>query len=518
MKAKISHGVPAGGRWAAGKIGVAVMLLSLAATLALPRSWAQEPGGPLTKQAVIELLRAHVGRERIEQLARERGITFALTPATEKELRAAGADGGLIKVLRDLASNTPEAAHAAGAASSQPSSGVAALGKSAEDALQRKDYAAAVKALKGLVAAQPDSTPAWFNLGYAYTALHQNPEAIDAYRKTVALAPDLFQARLNLGILLLEARQPQAAAEQLEKASALKPDHARAHLYYGRALAQAGQPDAAEKQFTEALRLDPKLAIAQFDLGQLELDQKHFPEASAAFQKAVAIDPTLPQAQLGLALASEGLKNNAQAIPYFEEYLKAVPNDYETRFHLARLYLDQKKNDLALASLTSVYQAKPDLPGLAAALGDVNALLRKFPDSEKYYRLALTATPNVADLHRALGHTLLDEQKYPEAESEFRATLKLDPHSIEAARGLSTSIYLQKRYPEVIPLLEALSRDPKAPPGTFFVLATCYDHIQDRPKALAAYEHFLELSHDQNPDQEWQATQRAKLLRRELRK
>ncbi len=515
MKAEIGPEFPVRGRSVAGKTAASIALLILAATLTISRSWAQEPGGPLSKEAIIELLRARVSRERVEQLVRERGITFGLTPATEKELRAAGADASLIKILRDLASNSPATGRAA---SPQTSGSAAALGKTAQDALQRKDYGTAVKALKGLVAVQPDSTPAWFNLGYAYTALHQDAEAIAAYRKTIELAPDLFQARLNLGILLLETRQPQAAAEQLAKASTLKPDHARAHLYYGRALAQAGQADAAEKQFTEALRLDPKLAIAQFDLGQLELDQKHFPEALAAFQKAAAIDPTLPQAQLGMALASEGLKDNAQAIPYFEEYLKAVPNDYETRFHLAHLYLDQKKNDLALASLMSVYTAKPDLPGLAAALGDVNALLRKFADSEKYYRQALVATPNVADLHRALGHTLLDEQKYPEAESEFRAALKLDPHSIEAARGLSTSIYLQKRYSEAIPLLEALARDPKTPPGTFFVLASCYDHLMDRPKALAAYEHFLELSHDQNPDQEWQATQRAKLLRRELRK
>jgi hypothetical protein len=52
----------------------------------------------------------------------------------------------------------------------------------------------------------------------------------------------------------------------------------------------------------------------------------------------------------------------------------------------------------------------------------------------------------------------------------------------------------------------------------FFVLATCYDHLMARKPALANYEHFLQLSNGKNPDQEWQATQRAKLLRRELSK
>ena len=59
---------------------------------------------------------------------------------------------------------------------------------------------------------------------------------------------------------------------------------------------------------------------------------------------------------------------------------------------------------------------------------------------------------------------------------------------------------------------------PDAAPYVFFVLATCYDHLMARKEALANYERFLQLSNGKNPDQEWQATQRAKLLRRELSK
>jgi hypothetical protein len=59
---------------------------------------------------------------------------------------------------------------------------------------------------------------------------------------------------------------------------------------------------------------------------------------------------------------------------------------------------------------------------------------------------------------------------------------------------------------------------PNPPAPVFFILATCYDHLHIRLQALENYERFLTLSQDQNPDQEWQARQRAKLLRRELRK
>jgi predicted Zn-dependent protease len=212
------------------------------------------------------------------------------------------------------------------------------------------------------------------------------------------------------------------------------------------------------------------------------------------------------------------MNDPAQAVTHFEKYLASRPDDVETQFHMARLYLLQKENEKARDALESIYRVKPDQPMLTAALGDVYARLKKLPEAEKFYRLAINAQPGVSDLHRALGEILLKEQKFPEAEEEFRTSLKLDPHNRDAAIGLASSLDLQKRYSEAIPILELLAKAPDASPYVFFVLATCYDHLMARKPALANYEHFLQLSNGKNPDQEWQATQRAKLLRRELSK
>jgi tetratricopeptide (TPR) repeat protein len=403
-------------------------------------------------------------------------------------------------------------------APSQPPDDISVLLKTAQDALDHKDFTTAAKSLKSAVARQPDLVAAWFDLGYAESGLHQNDEATKDYQKALELQPGLYPARLNLGILFLENHRPDAAAEQLAKAADLKPDEARAHLYYARALNLAGKPDLAAQQFQEALRLDPVQATAHYDLAQIELQQKRYDDARASFEKAAHLDPKLAPAQLGWALALEGLNQPAPAAEHFESYLAAKPDDLETRFHLARVYLTLGKNQEARDDLEEVYQTNPQMPGVAAALGDVNALLKNLPESERFYKQALVATPNEADLHRALGQTLLDEQKYPESESEFRASLKLDEHNGEAAKGLATSLYMQKHYAEAVPLIEALLRQPQPPAGLYFILATCYDDLKDRPKALENYEKFLDLSQGVLPDKEWQARQRAKLLRRELRK
>jgi tetratricopeptide (TPR) repeat protein len=395
---------------------------------------------------------------------------------------------------------------------------VPTLLRTAQDALGRNDFATVVDALKHVVEAQPTLTAAWFNLAYAYTGLHKYEEAVASYRKTLDLDPNLFEARLNLGILLIQLKNPQAALEHLEKAATLKPDYLRAQLYYGRALALTGQTERAEKQYQTVLQLDPSLASAHYDLGQLYLQQKRYQEALGSFQKASERDPALSQAQLGMALAMEGLKDEANAVGRFEQYLASHPDDLETRFHLARLYLELGKNQQAYEGLQSVHRLKPETHGLAAALGDVCALLKKFPEAEKFYREALLAIPAYPDLHRALGRTLLEEEKLSEAEVEFRTALKSDPRSRDAAQGLATCLYRQKRYPEAIPLLEALTSAPNPPAILVFALATCYDNLHALKKALGNYERFLQLSKGQSPDHEWQATQRAKLLRHQLEK
>ena len=108
----------------------------------------------------------------------------------------------LILIALSLALTLPIHAQAPRAASSRPD--LQALLHAAEEALNRKDFPAAVTALKSVVARQPDLVPAWFNLGYAYSGLHQDDEAVKAYQKALELKPDLFEARLNLGILLVE--------------------------------------------------------------------------------------------------------------------------------------------------------------------------------------------------------------------------------------------------------------------------------------------------------------------------
>ena len=70
---------------------------------------------------------------------------------------------------------------------------VAALAQ-AEDAISKKDYANAEKALVPITQRDPENYQAWFDLGFTLNALGRTDESIAAYRKSVTAKPDVFES------------------------------------------------------------------------------------------------------------------------------------------------------------------------------------------------------------------------------------------------------------------------------------------------------------------------------------
>jgi Tfp pilus assembly protein PilF len=65
-------------------------------------------------------------------------------------------------------------------------------------------------------------------------------------------------------------------------------------------------------------------------------------------------------------------------------------------------------------------------------------------------------------------------------------------------------------------MLDEIAKVEQPSAGAWFVRAICYDKLNQPKPALEAYQKFLELDRDKNPDQVWQAQQRTKVLKRML--
>ncbi len=82
--------------------------MTVLSTFSLPAfTRAQASPKPMSKEAIIKLLKGHVPPKRVETLARERGIDFPITSETETELRTVGATDSLLATLCELAPKPP---------------------------------------------------------------------------------------------------------------------------------------------------------------------------------------------------------------------------------------------------------------------------------------------------------------------------------------------------------------------------------------------------------------------------
>ena len=72
----------------------------------------QKKREPLTEGGIIRLLQGGITPERVESLARLYGVSFQMSAAVERDLRAAGATDALLQALHDIASQPAPAAPA----------------------------------------------------------------------------------------------------------------------------------------------------------------------------------------------------------------------------------------------------------------------------------------------------------------------------------------------------------------------------------------------------------------------
>jgi Flp pilus assembly protein TadD len=177
---------------------------------------------------------------------------------------------------------------------SKPVIGAAAI-LAALFALQSRLYAGTFHDSETLwtrvLADDPASWAAHYNLGFALAQAGRRPEGIAHYEAALRLKPDLAEAQNSLGIALAQQGHLPEAIEHLREALRLNPDYAQAHVNLGTAWSLLGRVPEEIMEYRTALRLNPDDAPAQIHLGVTLLQAKRPAEAIPCFEAALRLDP-----------------------------------------------------------------------------------------------------------------------------------------------------------------------------------------------------------------------------------
>ncbi|HKW97166.1 MAG TPA: tetratricopeptide repeat protein [Bryobacteraceae bacterium] len=380
-------------------------------------------------------------------------------------------------------------------------------------ALEAKQYDQAAQFFTQAVSADPKDYAAHFHLALAYSLLGKDAEAIPEYQKTLDLKPGLYQAELNLGMLLVRTKRDTEAVPHLEAAVQSKPAEFRPQWLLAEALLASGDFAKAEQHYQAAAAIDPKSAPAQLGLGRALARQNRLAEAAGHFRNAAELDQSFNDALLELAGLYEQNHQPENAIAIYQKF----PANVAAQEHLGELLIEANRFAEAIPCLETAVAHDPTAAN-RLALSTAYRMNKEPEKALSELKKAVAAEPQSYDLHMDYGRALRDQRQFIPAANQFAAAAQRQPDSREAWNELAGVLTLADQYPQALAALDHVKALGKEIPGDYYLRAIILDKLHQYKPALESYRQFLAASNGKNPDEEFKARQRSRIIERILSK
>ena len=388
----------------------------------------------------------------------------------------------------------------------------------AQQEVEKKNYTRAVELLTEFLKDYPNDPAAHFQLGYVDGLLRRSDDSVSEYRRAVELKPDFAEAHLNLGLALTDAKDFAGAAGAFQRAAELMPGQARPRYLAGLAFERSGNILGAIAQYELAAPLDPNNFDIFFRLGMALLRADRAEDAEKQLRAAIALRSDSEAAHGALIDALLRQKKTDAAILELRTSLERNGGDAQARLKLATALNELGKPADALAELDRADANTPPSGERAKLRASILISQKDWDGASKALAIAVTAAPDDASLHAEYGRILLQQRDFPAAERELRRALTLDGKQTDALRNLVSTEYLAGNYEGTLQLLDLLAKREAPLPIVLFVRATCYDKLQRKQEALEAYRTFLDADDGHSDKEDFQASERLKVLQKELTK
>ncbi len=341
--------------------------------------------------------------------------------------------------------------------------------------MERRDFAAAERALTEGLVRRPDDPMLRTLLANLYAAQGKETEALDQIGRVRAADPGNMPAALLELRLHLYANRNEKALELCDALFALYP-RATQFLLTSAALCDlAGRADEAQSRLEKAMALGDRRAL--FFLAQRFQSAGKTGEAEKMLQGALR-DSAAPDIRARLASLYLEEKRLDEAIALYESLEKSKPGEAaEGKFHIlyaagkydealeqarrltrldpgsvaglaltARCLEASGRRAQALEELQAAYDRGRQTP-LLLLMAELCGRAGDLEKAEAYYRTVLGQEKGNAAALAGQASILLSRKKYNEAIAAYEQTLRLNPENPMAANNLAMAYLLAGREP-----------------------------------------------------------------------
>ncbi len=194
--------------------------------------------------------------------------------------------------------------------------------------LKHGKVAAAKKAFKKAIAADPGDYASYLEMAEFYRRTGKFEEAEEALGSAVKLAPKNYLVYNGLGILYQTRQFYRKAIDAFSRAVVLKKDNWMGYNGMGWCYWHTGKLWEAVGEYKKSLAVNPRESGTYMQLGSVYQELGMLEEAEKSFKKALLIDPRESGIYYQMACFYRSLGKFSQARDLFEQGKKIFPDNY----------------------------------------------------------------------------------------------------------------------------------------------------------------------------------------------
>ncbi len=277
-----------------------------------------------------------------------------------------------------------------------------------------KDYRGAMASLRKIRAVWPTVPKVHFELGYSFEKLNYTDSAIQSYNKCLFYKPDYSLAFKQLGTIAYLKDEMQDALMQFAKYEAAAKNPITDYLYWYRK-------------------------------GFCYNAQKNYEEAKIALIRSLENKKDYLNTYLELGFACFRLKQNEEAIGYYNNAIETDPKSHIAYNGIGEVYRDNKKDlDMAMSWYKKSLAVKPDERKACFGLGYCYNSKSMYNDAIPYLKTAIQKENTYTAAYVELGYSYFMISNNDLAINNLKKALELNSKN-ENARYYMGLIYINQK-------------------------------------------------------------------------
>ena len=206
----------------------------------------------------------------------------------------------------------------------------------------------ALEYFKMATESDPNSTTAWYGLGYCYAGKNSHSAAIEAYKQAIRTDPANEISHFHLGNYYFKIGRYDEAIETFKKVVLINPEFEAAYFNIGMIYNKVGQLEEARNAFQIVVRLNPQSKTAYYNIGVASTKLGQYEQAAVAYKKAIDIQPEFTEALYNLGVVYGEMGNFQSELEAYKRAIRIDPDFAPAHYAMGEAFLSQGDKASAL--------------------------------------------------------------------------------------------------------------------------------------------------------------------------